>query len=104
MSTVARPPARPAEARDYPPGHEPVHHYLREPGPGPEVRGLRRAWAVFLSWATTVDHKRIGVMYLTAVSISFLIGGIAALGVRYELLTPERELMGPDAYNHLFTF
>ena len=41
-----------------------------------------------LSWALTLDHKRIGVMYLFAVLLSFLLGGIFALLVRTELLTP----------------
>lgn len=102
MSTLATTPTRPAEAHAYPPGHEPVNHYLSEPTPG--KTGLRRALAVFKAWATTLDHKRIGVMYLTAISISFAVGGIAALLVRLELLGAEQQIMGPDTFNHLFTF
>lgn len=43
-----------------------------------------------LSWVFTLDHKRIGVMYLWSVLGSFLLGGIFALLVRTELLTPAR--------------
>jgi cytochrome c oxidase subunit I len=102
MSTAVQAP--PAQGRSYPAGHEPVHHYLREPGPGPDVRGLRRAGAIIWSWMSTVDHKRIGLMYLFAISASFAIGGIAALVVRAELFSPDQVMMDADAYNRLFTF
>jgi cytochrome c oxidase subunit I len=55
------------------------------------------------SWLTTVDHKRIGIMYLVAVSLAFLAGGILALLVRTELAAPGPTIMGPDAYNQSFT-
>lgn len=60
------------------------------------TRGLR-------SWLLTLDHKRIGVMYLVSILASFLLGGIFALLVRTELLTPGRTIMGKDAYNQMFT-
>jgi cytochrome c oxidase subunit I len=101
MSTAVKAP--PPATKAYPAGYEPTHHYLREPGPGPDVRGARRAWEITKSWATTVDHKRIGVMYLVAVSLAFTLGGIAALGVRIELFNPGQVMMDADAYNRLFT-
>lgn len=91
-------------ASDYPVGHEPVHNYLREPGPGPDVKGMQRIGAIIWSWMTTVDHKRIGLMYLFAIAASFAVGGIAALIVRIELISPDQVLMDADAYNRLFTF
>jgi len=62
----------------------------------------------FQSWAFTLDHKRIGVMYLAAVCTAFLIGGIFALLLRTELLRPKNGpedvfLFTRDAYNQLFT-
>jgi cytochrome c oxidase subunit 1 len=57
----------------------------------------------FLSWALTLDHKRIGVMYLVAVTVSMLLGGVFALLVRIELLTPGKTIMEHDTYNHMFT-
>ncbi|MBX5496503.1 MAG: cytochrome c oxidase subunit I [Bryobacteraceae bacterium] len=55
------------------------------------------------SWIFTVDHKRIGVMYLWAVLASFFIGGIFALLVRLELLTPKETIMSAETYNRVFT-
>ena len=58
-----------------------------------------------LSWVLTLDHKRIGIMYLGAVLFSFFIGGVFALLVRTELLTPGATIPGVDAdtYNQFFT-
>jgi cytochrome c oxidase subunit 1 len=55
------------------------------------------------SWLLTLDHKRIGVMYLTMVLISFFFGGLAALAVRTELIAPGQTIMDKDAYNQMFT-
>src|SRR6186713_1213459 len=57
----------------------------------------------FASWAFTLDHKRIGVMYLICVLSAFLLGGVFALLVRTELLTPGRTIVDHDTYNQLFT-
>jgi cytochrome c oxidase subunit 1 len=57
-----------------------------------------------LSWALTLDHKRIGVMYMVAVLISFFVGGVFALLVRTKLLFPgEVSWMTKDQYNQAFT-
>jgi cytochrome c oxidase subunit 1 len=55
------------------------------------------------SWLTTIDHKRIGVMYLVSVLIAFLMGGIFAMALRLELLTPGPTIMGANTYNRMFT-
>lgn len=55
------------------------------------------------SWLLTLDHKRIGLMYLGSVALFFLVGGILALLVRYELKTPQADLIGNDTYNTIFT-
>ncbi|MSR34182.1 MAG: cytochrome c oxidase subunit I [Phycisphaerales bacterium] len=59
----------------------------------------------FMSWALTLDHKRIGVMYLVSVLSSFFVGGVFAMLVRTELLTPGQTIPGvtADVYNHFFT-
>jgi cytochrome c oxidase subunit I len=57
----------------------------------------------FLSWALTLDHKRIGVMYLIATLASFFVAGVLALLVRTELLTPGPTIVDADTYNRLFT-
>ncbi|HYF52356.1 MAG TPA: cytochrome c oxidase subunit I [Planctomycetota bacterium] len=55
------------------------------------------------SWIFTLDHKRIGVMYLVSVVGALFLGGIFALGLRTELWTSGRTMMGPDQYNQMFT-
>ena len=56
-----------------------------------------------LSWITTVDHKRIGILYLICILSSFLLGGMFALLMRTELLTPGKTFIDADTYNQLFT-
>lgn len=55
------------------------------------------------SWLVTVDHKRIGIMYLVAVMFFFLVGGLFALALRLELLSPAENYFSADTYNKLFT-
>ena len=55
------------------------------------------------SWLLTVDHKRIGVMYLISVLISLFLGGAMAILIRIQLLTPEGTLLSEDTYNSIFT-
>ncbi|MFG0283674.1 MAG: cbb3-type cytochrome c oxidase subunit I, partial [Phycisphaerales bacterium JB039] len=50
-------------------------------------------FANVLNWATTIDHKKIGVMYLFAVLFMFFLGGVMAIVVRAELFTPTREVV-----------
>ncbi|MSQ14303.1 MAG: cytochrome c oxidase subunit I [Dehalococcoidia bacterium] len=57
----------------------------------------------FWSWVTTVDHKRIGVLYGVTAFTFFLIGGIEALAVRAQLARPEQGMLQPALYNQLFT-
>jgi len=56
------------------------------------------------SWLFTLDHKRIGIMYLFTVLTMFLIGGIFALGIRLELFSPGMQFLKPDQYNRFFTY
>ncbi len=55
------------------------------------------------SWITTVDHKRIGILYLVTSAVFFLLGGIEALIIRSQLAVPSNTLVSPDFYNQLFT-
>ncbi|QRK11274.1 cbb3-type cytochrome c oxidase subunit I [Archangium violaceum] len=56
-----------------------------------------------MSWLLTRDHKRIGVMFLVGVIFSLLLGGIFAMVLRLELLTPGPTLISPMTYNRMFT-
>lgn len=55
------------------------------------------------SWLTTLDHKRIGIMYLISLAFFFMVGGLLALGIRMELWTPAATFIEADTYNQLFT-
>ena len=59
-----------------------------------------RGWA---SWLFTLDHKRIGVMYLIGVTAAFLLGGFFALVLRAELFTPNKMFLTEAYYNQVFT-
>lgn len=56
-----------------------------------------------LSWIMTVDHKRIGILYLFSAFIFFLVGGIEALLMRIQLAQPDNKFLSPDVYNQIFT-
>ncbi|TMK90625.1 MAG: cytochrome c oxidase subunit I [Actinobacteria bacterium] len=57
----------------------------------------------FASWVTTVDHKRIGILYIGTSLLFFLIGGIFALLMRAQLATPNEHFVTRDSYDELFT-
>ncbi len=56
-----------------------------------------------LEWVATVDHKKIGVLYLGTTFIFFILGGLNALAVRTQLATPDGKILDADAYNAAFT-
>ncbi|MDQ4028944.1 MAG: cbb3-type cytochrome c oxidase subunit I, partial [Actinomycetota bacterium] len=55
------------------------------------------------SWVTTVDHKRIGILYGVTAFVFFLIGGLEALLMRLQLARPNSNVMDADLYNQFFT-
>src|SRR3954454_201261 len=55
------------------------------------------------SWITTVDHKRIGILYGATAFLFFLMGGIEALLLRIQLGTPDNTFLSAERYNELFT-
>jgi cytochrome c oxidase subunit 1 len=55
------------------------------------------------SWITTVDHKRIGILYGATAFFFFLLGGLEALIIRLQLARPDNNFIDPDTYNQLFT-
>jgi len=76
----------------------------RPPAPAHvETKNYLNAETTFRSWATTTDHKRIGVLFLAGVTLSAMLGGTFALLLRLELLTPEADVMTAMTYNRLFT-
>src|SRR3954447_26069663 len=55
------------------------------------------------SWFTTVDHKRIGILYLVTAFVFFLVGGTEALLMRIQLGVPENTFLEPATYNQILT-
>jgi cytochrome c oxidase subunit I len=72
------------------------------PEEAPRVNYLNATYGI-KSWLLTKDHKRIGLLYLASVSVFFFLGGIYAMLIRLELLTPQGDLVQSDTYNKLFT-
>jgi cytochrome c oxidase subunit I len=66
------------------------------PAPAPRPSGI---W----SWVTTVDHKRIGILYLFTTFFFFAAGGLMALVIRLQLEHANNQVVSPQAYNQLFT-
>jgi cytochrome c oxidase subunit 1 len=67
------------------------------------VHAVPKSESGLWSWITTVDHKRIGVLYGTTAFIFFLIGGLEATLIRLQLIRPENDFVSPDVFNQLFT-
>ena len=55
------------------------------------------------SWITTVDHKRIGILYGVSAFVFFLVGGVEALLIRLQLAAPGNAVVSAETYNQLFT-
>jgi cytochrome c oxidase subunit I len=81
-------------------GHNSHGHGEHAHGEEPSYLTAKRGFA---SWMFTVDHKRIGLMYLGSVAFFFLCGGLAALLVRTELWSNGPTIVSNDMYNRFFT-
>ena len=68
------------------------------------ARSRGRDWTEILhEWVATVDHKRLGILYITWGIIFFVIAGLQAVAMRYQLAFPENDAIHPDVFNRLFT-
>ena len=56
-----------------------------------------------LGWLTTVDHKRIGLLYFWTTLVFFALGGIEALAMRTQLAQANERVIGPGTYDQLLT-
>ena len=90
MSTPEASTTRKVQVRRYKPEENPKEHYLNA------EKGI---WA----WMTTIDHKKIGLLYLASIVFFFFVGGMLALLLRTELLTPAQSFIDADLYNQVFT-
>ncbi len=63
----------------------------------------KREYTGWKAWLTTVDHKKIGIMYLIASIIFLFVGGLEALLIRTQLAQSNLKVLNPDLYNQIFT-
>jgi cytochrome c oxidase subunit I len=59
--------------------------------------------ATLWDWLTTVDHKKIGILYLLGGGFFFVVGGIEAMIIRLQLLTPNNDLVSAGIFNQIIT-
>ena len=67
----------------------------------PRSGTYRRSWVI--EWLTTVDHKKIGILYIVNSFLFFFAAGILALVIRSELAVPGMQFLDHDTYNQAFT-
>ena len=60
-----------------------------------------KRYSGIMDWLTTVDHKKIGILYLAAGAFFFLVGGLEALLIRVQLMYPDLDIFVGDAFNQL---
>ena len=54
-------------------------------------------------WLTTVDHKRLGILYIVSALMFLLIGGVEALIIRIQLMRSHNNFVSPEVFNRMFT-
>ncbi|MBV8550264.1 MAG: cytochrome c oxidase subunit I [Acidobacteriaceae bacterium] len=65
---------------------------------------LEKGFAQHLyEWVATVDHKKLGLMYVVSALLFFVIAGLMAFVIRLQLMFPNGHVVGPDTFNRLFT-
>ncbi|RZU39612.1 cytochrome c oxidase subunit I [Edaphobacter modestus] len=65
--------------------------------------GLATVLETLHSWVITVDHKKIGILYILYSLLMFVVGGIEVLFIRLQLAAPGNHVVSPETYNQLFT-
>src|SRR4030095_15725611 len=71
--------------------------------PGQRLEG-RRPWTETAhAWVTTVDHKRLGVLYMLYALLFVVIAGAEALVMRVQLMFPHNDVVSPQVFNRMFT-
>ena len=73
------------------------------PEPRPDEAARRPFGLALWDYMTTVDHKKIGLMYMMTAGFFFIVGGIEALLIRTQLAAPNGTVLAPDTYNQILT-
>jgi len=78
----------------------------RLPDAAQRADALEQTWAPkpgLIGWISTVNHRSIGMRYITTAGIFFAIAGLQALAIRLQLALPGLGVLSPEAYNQMFT-
>jgi hypothetical protein len=68
------------------------------------VQVANRTWLETLhDWLTTVDHKRIGILYILLALFFLVVGGVEAIVIRIQLMHPQNHFVSPQVFNRMFT-
>ncbi|REK10228.1 MAG: cytochrome c oxidase subunit I [Planctomycetota bacterium] len=73
------------------------------PEPAPASASRPGLPSILHEWTTTVDHKKLGIMYVVMAILFLVIGGCEALLMRIQLWSANNEIIPPDIFNQLFT-
>ncbi len=95
-TTIVAPPSPPAIDHSHDQGHPQRSLFGLLPRP-------REGCHPVIDWLTTVDHKKIGILYGLFALVFLLIGGVEALIIRLQLMVPENNLIDAPTYNAMFT-
>src|SRR5271167_3886526 len=70
----------------------------------PDTQMQARPWVDELhQWVTTVDHKRLGILYILSALLFLVIGGVEALIIRIQLMHSHNDFVSPEVFNRMFT-
>src|ERR1700681_1506486 len=68
------------------------------------VKAAGRPWVETLhEWVITVDHKRLGILYIGYALVFLVVGGIEATIIRIQLMRPHNDFVSPQVFNRMFT-
>ena len=67
------------------------------------LKAKRPPFEVIYDWVTTVDHKKIGIMYIAYALVFLVVGGVEAILMRIQLAVPNNHFVSPEVFNQLFT-
>src|SRR6201981_1024099 len=70
----------------------------------PGVQTDEKSWVDTLhEWVTTVDHKRLGILYILYALLFLVVAGVEALIIRIQLIRPQNDFVSPEVFNRMFT-
>jgi cytochrome c oxidase subunit 1 len=79
-------------------------NYVIERDHNPGIRVEGKPWVETLhEWVTTVDHKRLGILYILSSLLFLAIGGVEALIIRIQLIHSHNDFVSPQVFNRMFT-